>query len=242
MYFYSAPPQSICCRPITDSQKQPPGTFDVSSLLSSITLLPFLYPLSTICPSDGRFSVHSDTFCAICSLQVMDTDVSNVGTMIECGLFAEALESIRSDMYPGLLPPARCLVSLLEYVQQVGLDGSNWKKKHNLASNKTPGIKVKIWHEVTLRFIVNLIIVKKVYPQKYAKFRHIQIFGFVLFIVSKGNATAVFQKNLMGVMFNLLVTNPPWLSPNAVKKYFTQVLQCPVCKTGLWPFLETAIR
>lgn len=43
-------------------------------------------------------------------------------------------------------------------------------------------------------------------------------------------------------MFNLLVTNPPWLGPNAVKKYFTQVLQCPVCKTGLWPFLETAIR
>ncbi|XP_075899970.1 SMC5-SMC6 complex localization factor protein 1 isoform X1 [Nelusetta ayraudi] len=106
--------------------------------------------------------------------QVTETDVSNVGTMIECGLFAEALDSIRSDMYPGLLPPARYLVSLLEYVQQ-------------------------------------------------------------------GNATSVFQKNLKAAMFNLLVTNPPWLGPNAVKKYFTQVLQCPVCKTGLWPFLETAI-
>lgn len=55
----------------------------------------------------------------------METDVSNVGTMIECGLFAEALESIRSDMYPGLLPKARHLVSLLEYVQQVGLGRPN---------------------------------------------------------------------------------------------------------------------
>lgn len=64
----------------------------------------------------------------------------------------------------------------------------------------------------------------------------------VVFFVSQGNATFMFQKNLKGLMFNLLLTNPPWLGPNAVKQYFMQVLQCPVCKTGLWPFLETAIR
>ncbi|XP_029295967.1 SMC5-SMC6 complex localization factor protein 1 [Cottoperca gobio] len=106
--------------------------------------------------------------------QATETDFSNVGSMIECGLFIEALDSIRSAVFPGLLPPAPYLVSLLDYAQQ-------------------------------------------------------------------GNATSVFLKNLQQVMYNLLVTNPPWLAPNTVKKYFTQVLQCPRCKTGLWPFLETAI-
>ncbi|XP_042344134.1 SMC5-SMC6 complex localization factor protein 1 isoform X2 [Plectropomus leopardus] len=106
--------------------------------------------------------------------QATETDFSNVGTMIECGLFIEALDSIRSAVYPGLLPPASYLVSLLEYAQQ-------------------------------------------------------------------GNATSVFLRNFQQVMHNLLVTNPPWLAPSTVKKYFTQVLQCPHCKTGLWPFLKTAI-
>ncbi|XP_070761077.1 SMC5-SMC6 complex localization factor protein 1 [Enoplosus armatus] len=106
--------------------------------------------------------------------QATETDFSNVGTMIECGLFIEALDSIRSAVFPGLLPPAPYLVSLLEYAQQ-------------------------------------------------------------------GNATSVFLRNFQQVMCNLLVTNPPWLAPSTVKKYFTQVLQCPRCKTGLWPFLETAI-
>lgn len=48
-------------------------------------------------------------------------DFSNVGCMIECGLFTEALDSIRSGVYPGLLPPAPHLISLLEYAQQVGI-------------------------------------------------------------------------------------------------------------------------
>ncbi|XP_070690163.1 SMC5-SMC6 complex localization factor protein 1 [Pempheris klunzingeri] len=106
--------------------------------------------------------------------QATETDFSNVGSMIECGLFIEALDSIRSAVFPGLLPPVPYLVSLLEYAQQ-------------------------------------------------------------------GNATSVFLRNFQQVMYNLLVTNPPWLAPNTVKKYFTQVLQCPRCKMGLWPFLETAI-
>ncbi|KAI3372465.1 hypothetical protein L3Q82_022954 [Scortum barcoo] len=107
-------------------------------------------------------------------LQATETDFSNVGSMIECGLFIEALDSIRSVVFPGLLPPAMYLVSLLEYAQQ-------------------------------------------------------------------GNATSVFLRNLQQVMYNLLVTNPPWMAPSTVKKYFTQVLQCPRCKMGTWPFLETAI-
>ncbi|XP_056233023.1 SMC5-SMC6 complex localization factor protein 1 isoform X1 [Seriola aureovittata] len=107
--------------------------------------------------------------------QATETDFSNVGSMIECGLFTEALDSIRSAVFPGLLPPVPYLISLLEYAQQ-------------------------------------------------------------------GNATSVFLRNFQLVMCNLLITNPPWLAPSTVKKYFTQLLQCPRCKMGPWPFLETAIR
>ncbi|XP_053181671.1 SMC5-SMC6 complex localization factor protein 1 [Scomber japonicus] len=107
-------------------------------------------------------------------LQATETDFSNVGSMIECGLFIEALDSIRSAVFPGLLPPAQYLVSLLEYAQQ-------------------------------------------------------------------GHATTVFLRNFQHVMYSLLITNPPWLAPQTVKNYFSKVLQCPRCKTGLWPFLQTAI-
>ncbi|CAJ1068536.1 LOW QUALITY PROTEIN: SMC5-SMC6 complex localization factor protein 1 [Xyrichtys novacula] len=50
--------------------------------------------------------------------QAIETDFSNVGSMIECGLFIEALDSIRSAVYPGVLPPAAHLVSLIDYAQQ----------------------------------------------------------------------------------------------------------------------------
>ncbi|KAM7017544.1 SMC5-SMC6 complex localization factor protein 1 isoform 2-T2 [Tautogolabrus adspersus] len=106
--------------------------------------------------------------------QATETDFSNVGNMIECGLFIEALDSIRSAVYPGLLPPAAHLVSLIDYAQQ-------------------------------------------------------------------GNTTPVFLRHIHQVMNNLLVNNPPWLAPSTGKKYYNQVLQCPRCKTGMWPFLETAI-
>lgn len=107
--------------------------------------------------------------------QATETDYSNVGSMIECGLFIEALDSIRNAVFPGLVPPAPNLVSLLEYAQQ-------------------------------------------------------------------GHATSFFLRNLRKVMYNLLITNPPWMAHCKVRKYFSQVLQCPRCKAGLWPFLETAIR
>ncbi|XP_033973669.1 SMC5-SMC6 complex localization factor protein 1 isoform X2 [Trematomus bernacchii] len=106
--------------------------------------------------------------------QATETDYSNVGSMIECGLFIEALDSIRNAVFPGLVPPAPNLVSLLEYAQQ-------------------------------------------------------------------GHATSFFLRNLRKVMYNLLITNPPWMAHCKVRKYFSQVLQCPRCKAGLWPFLETAI-
>uniref|UniRef100_A0A667YAE1 SMC5-SMC6 complex localization factor 1 n=1 Tax=Myripristis murdjan TaxID=586833 RepID=A0A667YAE1_9TELE len=57
--------------------------------------------------------------------------------------------------------------------------------------------------------------------------------------LSQGEATSFFLRNLQQVLHGLLMTNPPWLAPSTMKKYFSQVLQCPHCKTGLWPFLET---
>lgn len=53
-------------------------------------------------------------------LQATETDLSNIGSMIECGLFTEALDSVRSAVFPGLLPPVPYLISLLDYAQQVG--------------------------------------------------------------------------------------------------------------------------
>ncbi|KAG7491097.1 SMC5-SMC6 complex localization factor 1 [Solea senegalensis] len=109
-----------------------------------------------------------------CPQSQAETDFSDVGTMIECGLFTEALDSVRSAMLPGLLPPVPHLTALLDYAQQE-------------------------------------------------------------------NATPFFQRNFLQVMYNLLLTNPPWMAPSRMKKYFSQVLQCPRCKMGLWPFLQTAV-
>ncbi|XP_061762232.1 SMC5-SMC6 complex localization factor protein 1 isoform X4 [Nerophis ophidion] len=106
--------------------------------------------------------------------QASETDLSNVGSMIECGLSIEALDTIRSAVFPGFLPPAPYMVSLMEYAQQ-------------------------------------------------------------------GSATPVFMRSFQQILHRLLVNNPPWLGPTTVKKYFSQLLQCPRCKTGQWPFLETAI-
>ncbi|XP_058493298.1 SMC5-SMC6 complex localization factor protein 1 isoform X2 [Solea solea] len=119
-----------------------------------------------------EFLGYHDPHCP--QSQATETDFSDVGTMIECGLFTEALDSVRSAMFPGLLPPVPHLTSLLEYAQQE-------------------------------------------------------------------NATPFFQRNFLQVMYNLLLTNPPWMAPSRMKKYFSQVLQCPRCKMGLWPFLQTAV-
>ncbi|KAM9810958.1 SMC5-SMC6 complex localization factor protein 1 [Neosynchiropus ocellatus] len=106
--------------------------------------------------------------------QITDVDLRNIGIMIECGLFKEALDSIRSEMFSGFWPPAPYMVSLLGFAQQ-------------------------------------------------------------------GKATPEFLNNFNHVMHRLLISNPPWIAPNTRKKYFTKVLQCPQCKTGLWPFLESVI-
>ena len=66
------------------------------------------------------FLSHTSTNLLLVPLpKSVEADFSNVGTMIESGLFSEALDSIRDTLCPGLLPPAAFLVSLLEHALQV---------------------------------------------------------------------------------------------------------------------------
>lgn len=60
--------------------------------------------------------------------------------MIECGLFAEALESVQSALFPGLLPPVTYLCSLLEYAQQVGSKLPDCRNSHLLLQHKPQGL------------------------------------------------------------------------------------------------------
>ncbi|XP_072290099.1 SMC5-SMC6 complex localization factor protein 1 [Eucyclogobius newberryi] len=119
-----------------------------------------------------EFQGYGDPHCP--QSEATEAEFTQIAAMIECGLFTEALNSIKSGFFPGLLPPAQYLVSLLDYAQQ-------------------------------------------------------------------GNATSVFLRIFLQFFHKLLVTNPPWLAPKPVKKYFSKVFKCPCCKVGLWPFLESTI-
>ena len=140
MYFHSPLSESKCYLAKTDSLKWPPGTCDAHSLPISITLLPLLFsPLSPVRLLECSvffsffFIVYHFRFIIVLSfLQATEMDFSNVGSMIECGLFIEALDSIRSALFPGLLPPVAYLVSLLEYAQQVGPELPDCKSTHLL--------------------------------------------------------------------------------------------------------------
>ncbi|XP_057686991.1 SMC5-SMC6 complex localization factor protein 1 isoform X1 [Corythoichthys intestinalis] len=94
----------------------------------------------------------------------------NVGAMIECGLYMEALDTIQNAAFPGIVPPSSYMVSLIKYAQ-------------------------------------------------------------------KGSATTVFLRRFRETMHRLLINTAPWHK----KLFYSQVLQCPHCKKGQWPFLETAI-
>ncbi|CAN9513345.1 unnamed protein product [Ophioblennius macclurei] len=67
--------------------------------------------------------------------QATETDFSNVGSMIECGLFNEALDSIRSTLFPGVLPPAAYLISLIEYAQQGKATPGFLRNFHSIMDN-----------------------------------------------------------------------------------------------------------
>lgn len=90
-----------------------------------LPLCPFFFPL--FCPSVVLSPVLSSLSTNLLHFTIVllfpqecEPDFSNVGSMMECGLFSEALDTLRSAVFPGLLPPAPFLISLLEYAQQVG--------------------------------------------------------------------------------------------------------------------------
>ncbi|TRY62489.1 hypothetical protein DNTS_026137 [Danionella cerebrum] len=56
-----------------------------------------------------------------------------------------------------------------------------------------------------------------------------------------GDAKPFYLSMFMTVLHAILRNNPTWGSP-ANTKYFLKILQCPECKEGVWPLLETSIR
>lgn len=114
--------------------------FHYPSALSRSLFLALSSPLLSLwVPSFFLLSIYFFHFTIVLLfLQAIVADLSNVGSMIECGLFNEALDSIRSDAFPGLLPPATHLISLLEYAQQVGLELPNCRNSHLLPLLQEP--------------------------------------------------------------------------------------------------------
>lgn len=90
-----------------------------------LPLCPFFFPLfcTSVVLSAALSSLSTNLLhfkIVLLFPQESEPDFRNVGSMMECGLFSEALDTLRSAVFPGLLPPASFLISLLEYAQQVG--------------------------------------------------------------------------------------------------------------------------
>jgi len=86
-----------------------PGIFDIHQVLWSLTIT-VSYTSCRLLPVTYFLSVVP---------QPVEVDFSNVRTMIDCGLFSDALDTIRDSLCPGLLPSAKDLLSLLERALQV---------------------------------------------------------------------------------------------------------------------------
>ncbi|KAK2911727.1 hypothetical protein Q8A67_003860 [Cirrhinus molitorella] len=56
-----------------------------------------------------------------------------------------------------------------------------------------------------------------------------------------GDAKPLYLSMFITVLHSILRNNPTWGSPGHTK-YFLQILQCPVCKSGLWSLLDTSLR
>ncbi|XP_029533280.1 SMC5-SMC6 complex localization factor protein 1 isoform X2 [Oncorhynchus nerka] len=58
---------------------------------------------------------------------------------------------------------------------------------------------------------------------------------------AQGDAKPFFLSEFRTVLHSILRNNPPWGSP-ASGTFFMKVLQCPQCRKGVWPLLETSLR
>ncbi|XP_017546619.2 SMC5-SMC6 complex localization factor protein 1 isoform X1 [Pygocentrus nattereri] len=106
--------------------------------------------------------------------QVATVDFSNVCSLVECGLFPQAMEDVQCSLQPGVLPPASALHACMQHALH-------------------------------------------------------------------GEAQSYFLSMFSTVLNDILRNNPTWRSPGSVK-YFLQILQCPQCKNGVWPLLQTSVR
>ncbi|XP_007243962.3 SMC5-SMC6 complex localization factor protein 1 isoform X1 [Astyanax mexicanus] len=116
------------------------------------------------------FSYYTPVF----PTQVSTVDFSNVRSLVECGLFSQALEEVESSLQPGVFPPASILHACMQHALQ-------------------------------------------------------------------GEAEPYFLSIFTTTLNSILRNNPSWGSPESVK-YFLQILQCPQCKNGAWPLLQTSVR
>ncbi|KAM9446682.1 SMC5-SMC6 complex localization factor protein 1 [Clarias gariepinus] len=118
----------------------------------------------------GFYSYYTPVF----PTQATVVDFSNVRSLVECGLYPQALEELQGCLHAGVLPPASLLQDCMHHALH-------------------------------------------------------------------GEAEPYFLSMFCIVLNDILRNNPTWNFP-ASAKYFLQILQCPECKTGLWPFLQTSLR
>ncbi|NXS98501.1 SLF1 protein, partial [Jacana jacana] len=76
--------------------------------------------------------------------------------------------------------------------------------------------------------------------QKYST-PPVQLLHFLLEYVLLGSTDAVFYAKLHHALCLVLRCDPPWKS-SSMLKYYTDLLQCPICKKGTWSFLEMLVR
>ncbi|XP_047674009.1 SMC5-SMC6 complex localization factor protein 1 isoform X3 [Tachysurus fulvidraco] len=57
----------------------------------------------------------------------------------------------------------------------------------------------------------------------------------------KGEAEPYFLSMFSIVLNDILCNNPTWRD-TASARYFSNILQCPQCEMGVWPFLQTSVR
>ncbi|KAJ6669766.1 hypothetical protein lerEdw1_000315 [Lerista edwardsae] len=59
--------------------------------------------------------------------------------------------------------------------------------------------------------------------------------------ILQGDADPALPVQFLQVMYAVLQHDPPWKSTSMLR-YYLEVLQCPVCKKGLWPLIEMLVR
>lgn len=123
LYLHVALSVSMCYFPMRDAVTNDPRELFIRFLFL-LSLCPFVFSL--FCPSIALSAALLFLSSNICHYMMVllfpqesEPDFYNIGSMIECGLFLEALDTLKSAVFPGLLPPAPFLISLLDYAQQV---------------------------------------------------------------------------------------------------------------------------